>query len=82
MGQYPKTDMTYDIGTPTKRWLTGYISSLPLTSKRSEKKDIVPFDRKALDVLKNVEIVRYVFKKDPNNTPLIGFIADDTDSSL
>lgn len=82
MGQYPKTDMTYDIGTPTKRWLTGYISSLPLTSKRSEKKDIVPFDRKALDVLKNVEIVRYVFKKDPNNTPLIGFIADDTDSDL
>ena len=82
MGQYPKTDQTYDIGTPDKRWLTGYISNLPLTSKRSEKKDIEPLDRPALEILKDVAIVRFKFKNDKRGTPLIGFIADDTDADL
>lgn len=82
MGQYPKADNIYDLGTPEKRWLTGYISNLPLTSKRSEKKDITPFERSAIDVLKDVDIVRFKFKNDKRNTPLIGFIADDTDPDL
>ena len=82
MGQYPKTDQTYDIGTPEKRWLTGYISNLPLTSKRSEKKDIVPLERSALEIIAGVDVVRFKFIKDKRNTPLIGFIADDTDEDL
>ena len=82
MGQYPKEDLAYDCGTPEKRWLTGYISNLPLTSKRSEKKDIVPLERSALEIISGVDVVRFKFIKDKRNTPLIGFIADDTDEDL
>jgi len=82
MGQYPKEDLTYDCGTPERRWLTGYISNLPLTSKRSEKKDIEPLERSALEIISGVNVVRFKFIKDKRNTPLIGFIADDTDSDL
>lgn len=81
MGQYPKDDMIYDIGTPTKRWLTGYISNLPLTSRLSEKTGVIPFERSAIPLLNSVSVVRYRLKKLPD-TPLIGFIADYTDSDL
>ena len=87
MGQYPKTPNEYDVGTPTKHWDTGYFNYVygtPMggSSLRSAKENISPFERNALEIINGIAVMRYNFKSDRNKTPLIGFIADDTDEDV
>lgn len=82
MGQYPKADQTYDLGSVDRYWDTGYIVTVQGLSKKSEKKDIRTYQRSALNILNNTKIVRFKYKKDKAQTPHIGFIAEDTDKDL
>lgn len=82
MGQYPKEDGAYDMGTPEKYWRTAYVMDIPGMSKRSEKKDVELYERSALDIIRNTRIVRFKFIRDKKGTPHIGFIAEETDSDL
>ena len=81
MGLYPRSS-GYNLGRSDKYWLNAYITNPLSVSKRSEKHDIQPYERNALAILNNTEIVRFKLNIDPENTPHIGFIADDTDSDL
>ena len=82
MGQYPKEDGVYDMGTPEKYWRAAYVMDIPGMSKRSEKKDVELYERSALDIIRNTRIVRFKFIRDKKGTPHIGFIAEETDSDL
>ena len=63
---------------------SGQISanSFNATSTRKAKKDIRPTTVDAVEILRRVGIVDFIFKKDRKKTPHIGFIAEDTDSLL
>ena len=52
------------------------------TSKREKKKDIVPFEKSALEIIKKTSIVEFKYKDDETNKVHIGFIADDTPVEL
>jgi hypothetical protein len=50
------------------------------TSSRTAKKNIKPFKRSALDVIKSIDVVSFKYKGDTE--PQVGFIAEDTDPLL
>ena len=81
-GQYPKEDQIYDLGSPDKYWNVGYIVTVQGLSKRSEKHEVVPYTRKAIDIINKTEIVNFKYIKDRLQIPHIGFIAEDTDKDL
>ena len=57
-------------------------NSFNATSSRKAKKDIRPTTVDAVEILRRVGVVDFIFKKDRKKTPHIGFIAEDTDSLL
>jgi hypothetical protein len=52
------------------------------TSKREKKKDIIPFEKSALEIIGKTSIVEFKYKDDETNKVHIGFIADDTPVEL
>lgn len=82
MSVYAKSPDVFDLGKPGKEYNYGFINNIVSSSKRSKKENITPYERKALDILKNTEIVRFNLIADPKKMSHIGFIADDTDSDL
>jgi hypothetical protein len=59
-----------------------YAGSTALTSARAMKKDIIPYDESALDIINNTDIVSFIYKNDTDNVKRVGFIADDTHEIL
>lgn len=59
-----------------------YAAGVELTSTRKLKKDIEEFTDSALSILREVDIVSFKYKKDPNQDPKVGFIAEDTHALL
>ena len=68
--QFIVTGSQYTTGTITS---TGFIQA----SARSVKDNILPFTGSALSLIKDIDVVSYVYKHKPEE-PKIGFIADDT----
>ena len=97
MGCYPTTSAIdpeqeyvggYDCGRADRIWDNGYFVTLHYQiddgpgSLRSMKKDIIPFSRSALEILKQTEVVSFHYKSDKDQRNRIGFIADDTPVEL
>ena len=61
---------------------TIYSNNQAAVSKRSLKQDIKEWNKDALEILGNVDVVEFSYKNDPEKTHHIGFIADDTDESI
>jgi hypothetical protein len=63
---------------------TGAISapSFNGTSSKTAKKNIKPFKKPALGIIKKVDIVSFKYRKDEDPIPQIGFIAEDIDPLL
>lgn len=57
-------------------------TSFKATSSRKFKKDITPTQVKALDLVNSTDIVDFKFIDDEEQTPHVGFIAEDTDKLL
>jgi hypothetical protein len=57
-------------------------SSVNTTSKRSTKKNIKPFKKRALDIINKTDIVSFNFKTDALEEYRVGFIADDTNEII
>ena len=58
-------------------------TSFTATSSRKYKKDITPTKLpSALDLIETTQVVDFKYKDDKENTPHIGFIAEDTDPLL
>lgn len=52
-------------------------------SSRKYKKDIVPTKlQSAVDFIDKIDVVDFKYKEDEENTPHVGFIAEDTDPLL
>ncbi|MCX5706227.1 MAG: tail fiber domain-containing protein [Candidatus Omnitrophica bacterium] len=52
-------------------------------SKREDKRDIKPFTESGINLLKNIKLVRFNYKKDePSRIERIGFIANDKDNVI
>ena len=64
--------------------ITGAMSgaSFTATSSRKVKKDINPCLLSALDIVNSTDIVDFKFINDDEETPHVGFIAEDTDPLL
>ena len=61
---------------------TIYSNNQAAVSKRSLKQDIKEWNKNALEILGDVDVVEFSYKNDPEKTHHIGFIADDTDESI
>jgi hypothetical protein len=63
---------------------TGAITatSFTATSSKTDKKNIKPFKKSALDIIDNVDIVSFKYKKSEDPMLQIGFIAENTDPLL
>lgn len=61
---------------------TIYSNNQAAVSKRSLKQDIKEWNKDALEILGDVDVVEFSYKNDPEKTHHIGFIADDTDESI
>jgi predicted component of type VI protein secretion system len=63
---------------------TGAVSapSFTGTSSKTVKKNIKPFKKSALGIIKKVDIVSFRYKRDEDPIPQIGFIAENTDPLL
>lgn len=61
---------------------TIYADSFYQNSLRALKDNIEKFEKSAIDIIKQVEIVSFTYKHDEENTNHIGFIADDTPIEL
>jgi hypothetical protein len=63
---------------------TGGIAAPSFTaiSSKTVKKNIKPFKKSTLDIIKNVDIVSFKYRNDKDPVPQIGFIAEDTDPLL
>lgn len=86
MGNYPKRDADdqqggFDCGNSSYRWDNGYFktlhySNLSQGSTREIKDNIKPYDLSAIDVLKDVEVIRFNYKADKDKRPKVGILAD------
>jgi hypothetical protein len=63
---------------------TGAVAATSFTaiSSKTVKKNVKPFKKSALDIIKNVDIVSFKYKKSEDSMLQIGFIAEDTDPLL
>ena len=73
------------VGSNTEPW--AYMSSLVFhdASRRDLKEEILPFEKNALDIIKQVAVATFFYKAERNNPDKyrhIGFIADDTPEEL
>jgi hypothetical protein len=58
------------------------LPEINLSSSRSVKENIEPFEDSALDIIKDIDIVSFNYKKDEAQVPQVGFIAEDTPKIL
>jgi len=74
-------------GTASKivaRDANGYVNAAAFfqTSKRDSKRNIIPFEKDALDIIRRTKVVEFEYKIQEDDQKHIGFIADDTPEEL
>jgi hypothetical protein len=57
-------------------------ASFTASSSRKVKKDIIPSTVSALDLVNSINVVDFKYINDNEETPHVGFIAEDTNSLL
>lgn len=57
-------------------------ASFIATSSREKKTNILPYEKSALELINQTQIVSFNYKADPDKKPYVGFISEDTPSPL